>query len=469
MRMAALSALVAALVTAPFFLRNLSWYGTPLGVHRAEDGGQQANAAVTPGIVASNVIRGAAQHLAAPALEWNRGLENAVGRLHEWLGVLPHDPRSTCWVTTFAVVYGPAQETLAGAPWHLLLIVFAVLAVLWRAEMKEWRWLAWVCLAMGLGYCAVVKWQPWAPRLQQPVFAVGIVLVAGGIGLLPAKRRSVGLWSVAFIGLAAWWPSREAEARLLWTEPTIFSTPREATSYRYLKYLQERDISLADIVKASGARDVMIVTVHDIPYLLMRRLQREVPGAHFWGAPKSDASRDPDAILPLELLHSLSLYHQSANGVRYRLVGDFIGDGVYLPESRVRELGWRSRLPAFAGWTSHVGLAFRVNETGVSGLPKAWREMSERHAELSFPGWGAPLRLDASVLKAFPGRDRLELVINGRVLETIELPDDAAAVRFSLWLPVVSGANRLELRRSNVDAGPIRFTRITLNDAAEER
>ncbi len=467
-RMVVVTASIAVLITAPFFMRNLNWYGTPLGVHRAEDGGQQANTAFTPGIVVSNVIRDTAQHLAGPAW-WNRDLEDAVKRVHGWMGVLVSDPRSTCWVTTFALVYGPTQETLAGAPWHFVLIVITVFMVLSWARMKDWRWLAWVCVTMGLGYCIAVKWQPWAPRLQQPAFVVGIILVAAAVDLLPKRIRSGTMWAVALLGLGAWWPSREADARPLWTEPTIFTTERETMSYRYLRYLQERDTALAEIVRVSGVRDVMMVSVHDIPYLVMRRLQRESPTVHFHGAPASDAAHDPDAILPLELLHPLGLYHQLANGVRYRLVGDSVGDGIYLQESRVHELGWVNRLPAFAGWTSHVGLAFRVNETGVNGGPKAWREMSDRHAELCFPGWGVPLRLDASVIKRTVGRDSLELVINGRVLQRIELPEYAAEVGFSVWLPVVNGSNRLELRRPDEAAGSLQFTRITLNDKGDVR
>lgn len=62
-RVLAPAGLVALLLIAPFHLRNLEWYGTPLGVHRAEDGGAQ-------GAVDWTIADGLAPDLAER--EWQR-------------------------------------------------------------------------------------------------------------------------------------------------------------------------------------------------------------------------------------------------------------------------------------------------------------------------------------------------------------------------------------------------------------
>src|SRR6185436_6701780 len=103
---------------------NLAWYGTPLGIHRPEDGGGQSNEAVTPALVASNALRNASLHLSLPWPAWNAGLDRAVRTAHAALGVSPDDPRNTLWtaVLRFSVGWEPAAEAVAGAPAHFALI-----------------------------------------------------------------------------------------------------------------------------------------------------------------------------------------------------------------------------------------------------------------------------------------------------------------------------------------------------------
>jgi len=108
-------------------------------------------------------------------------------------------------------------------------------------QARKWRWLALSVGTMGLLYCMVVKWQPWGARLQLPVFVLGGLLVAGVTEALPGLRATVLIWIVGFLALLVWWPSREDKSRPLWTDPTIFSTSREANQYRYLPMLRERD------------------------------------------------------------------------------------------------------------------------------------------------------------------------------------------------------------------------------------
>lgn len=97
-----IAALMVMVVTAPFFIRNVGWYGPLLGQQVAENGGQQANTEITPAVVVSNALRNAALHLSSPWAGWNRVVDHAVRSAHAHIGMELNDPRCTYWTTTFA-------------------------------------------------------------------------------------------------------------------------------------------------------------------------------------------------------------------------------------------------------------------------------------------------------------------------------------------------------------------------------
>ena len=463
-RAAALAALAAVLLAAPFFARNLAWYGAPLGVQHAEDGGEQTNAAVTPAIIASNALRAAASHLAGPWSGWNAAVDRAVRAAHGWLGVPVDDPRSTLWILKFSVEWWPRAEMVAGAPWHLLLLGAAVLgAALWRGA-RDWRWLAAAVAAMALLYCAVVRWQLWGARLQLPGFVTGCVLAAGLMGALPPRWRGAALWTAAALGLLAWWPARETSARPLWTPPTLLETPRAMNSYRYHPEFMARDLALAGLVRAVGVHEVEVVALHDIAYPLMRRLQEAIPGVHFYGAPAADAAHDPPAIVVLRLGAPCALFQSLADGARYRLVGVGAGDGLYLPEARVRALGWERRLPAFAGWTLDENLPLTVDEPVVPTAPVSHRVMTAAVARVFFPGWSGRARIAGTVGTTTAGL-WLDLSVNGGAAARVELAAPGAH-DFELSLPCLPGPNTLELRRPPGPGPTLDFFRLTIDDGA---
>jgi hypothetical protein len=487
-RRAGLAALAAALLTAPFFARNLAWFGSPLGEQQAAEGGAQANAAVTPGVVASNVLRNATLHLSAPSPAWNAALDRGVRAAHGALGLDVDDRRDTLYLLRYAVTYEPRTENSAGAPWHFLLIAAAVAGALAggrSSAVADWRWLAWGVAAMALLLCAALRWQPWGARLQLPVFAAGCVLAAGaGAALLPARWRAAAGWGAALLGLAAWWPARETTARPLWTSPTVFSLPRELSSYRYRPELLPRDRGLAALAREAGARDVQIVSVHDSAYGLMRRLAAEIPDVHFYGAPAADQALTPDALVVLNVGEPLPLFYDGPGGARYRLTGAGAGDGLYLPEARVRALGWERRLPAFAGWTTQKNFPLRIAEPVDLAAPVSTRTLAVEPVTLTYPvAWpGGRARL-AGVVRA-PAADStpstssgqagspqatvaLELSVNGAPAGRVEFSPGEAPQSFEIWLPVRPGANTLELRRAPADGAPIVFTRLTIDDGAE--
>lgn len=459
--------LAALLLSAPFFWRNVAWYGTPLGEHRAEDGGHQQNEAWTPAIFVSNASRGATQHLAGPNEVWNAFLKRTVSRMHEGLGVSVDDKRSTCWGSVYDVVYTPGEETQAGAPWHFVLMVLVVPAVFFRKKTRDIRWLAWVALAMAVLYCVVLKWQPWAPRLQQPVFVTGVVLAVLAVGACGARVRRVACVVLALGGAIAWWPGRDLAARPLLSSPSIFTTDRETLAYRYLPLLRLRDEALLRIVRESGARDVAIWSVHDIPFLLMQKMRRELPDVRFYGAPMSDAKNKPDAIIQMGLLRPAGLYHEMGDGSRYRLVGDFAGDGIYLPEELVASRAWHERLPAFAGWIKHEGLRFHEETLPVIGSRQILRELDTKGAVVEFRSATDAVRVLAIVAKSDGGKYSLKLGLEGGQVAEVALPDEAGVYAFEHLVPCRPGLNRLRLDYTGTEA-PINFLRLQLNDAPAE-
>ena len=222
-----LAAGVLLLCIAPFHLRNLAYYGTPLGQHRAEDGGAQANTACTPALVVSNLLRHVTVHVLLPWPGWNDTWLAGVRAAHRFLDVDSADRRTTLWTLPFDPAYHPERESEAGAPAHFLvgfpvLVLVAVLPGLRRA-----RWCAAAVLLAALGLVLVLKWQPWLARLHQGLFFIGIAAVAAAWQSAIAKTWARWVLGTALILLVgAWWPGRETDGRRLWSAPSLFVASR---------------------------------------------------------------------------------------------------------------------------------------------------------------------------------------------------------------------------------------------------
>ena len=463
-RPVAVAALAAALLTLPFLARNLAWYGRPLGEHRAEDGGDQTVDAVTPALVLSNAVRNATVHLAGPWPEWNALLRRGTEALHGWLGVSVDDPRSTLWVLKYAVSYRPREEASAGAPWHFLAIAAALPLAFRRRGPAAARWLAAAVAVMALLFCAVLKWQAWGARLELPVFVTGSLLVAVVADGWSAHGRRCGLCLIGLLGLAAWWPSRETSVRPLWTAPTLFDLSRDANRYRYYPASQERDAGLVGLVQASGAREVAVISLHDITYPLLRALQQGVRGVHFYGAPAAGAERPPEAILVLNLTGPLALYYDWPGGGRYRLVGRALDVEAYLPLDRVRALGWERQLPAFAGWTRHEDLPMRTAGLPVPGQTGSVLVMSTPAAAVYFSAEGGRVRLAGTVRKTTATPEWLDLTINGAPAGRLGFVAKPGLHTFETWLPARAGQNRLEFHREAAPGTEMVFSRLVIDD-----
>ena len=286
------------------------------------------------------------------------------------------------------------------------------------------------------------------------------------IDVLSRTRSTVLYWSLGLLSLLAWWPSREVKRRPLWTAPTIFSVSREANQYRYLPTLQERDTRLVELLLAANVKSVAVVSTHDISYPLMRLMNREIPGVHFYGAPASDGSQGADAYARLDFLKPLPLYYTNAESMRFRLIGSGLGDGVYLPETKVHELEWMHQLPDFAGWLDSENIKMGAGVLKPDGSMVGNRFMPSGVGLIRFQTEGDRIYLSATYVKTDSSPEVLEFQTNGALTKRIELRPSIGFHQLELTLNCLPGINQVEIKHADGFEGELVFTKLLLNDVA---
>ncbi|OIQ88099.1 hypothetical protein GALL_300310 [mine drainage metagenome] len=395
---AALALACAVALPLPHALRNLAWYGTPLGIHKAEDGGAEACERLSAGTVVSNLLREAGDQFATPSPAANRLLLSAVLNLHHWLGLDPEDRKTTLWTTRYAIVWAPNVETLATDPVLVVLaLAAAALALLgWRridpAERALWPAFA----AMVVLFALAIKWQPWITRLELPSFLIAAALAARALDRLPP-------WAPVAAGLAAfavWIPAAETATRPLWTEPTLWQTTRWADYFRVSpadEAVTNRSVAL---IERARVHLLEIDNIHNAPYPAMRRLLDSDPvRIRFWGCLPQSRKVPPDAIWASANHRELPLWRTVPGArERYRAVGNAYPWVLYLPASRVGALASEA-LPAFIGWTASRGLG-GPRALYESPAPFYVREMEGPRVMAGFIADGGRQRLQFSLYAA---------------------------------------------------------------------
>ncbi|HLP25807.1 MAG TPA: hypothetical protein VK477_09030, partial [Acidobacteriota bacterium] len=464
------AALSCVVLMTPFFVRNQAWYGSPLGEHRAQEGGALLNEGLSPRLVVSNVLREATLHALTPVAAWNEAWLAAVRRAHTALNVSVDDPRTTLWITKFDPHYAPTAEMIAGAPAHFLigLPLLCGLVVVWqRGGDHPARWLAAFALLGGLAFCVALKWQPWATRLQLPLFALGVAAaVAGGETLIALRRCWFG-GAALVIGLVAWFPGADHDLRPLWTGPTIWTAPRESGYYLAQPFAAARDMSFVRLAQRADVRSVYLNNVHDVAYPLMRALRVAIPQIVFAGAPAGCLTSDPpDAVLVLSSGAPGALYRDFFGRTHWRLVGESEGDGFYLPRDRVIAAGLGDALPAFAGWDWAAGFS-TLDRVDVGQRMLEFRHLTQERAQILSAGYTTPLRLRIGAVNIAPQQQNLELEIRveGKPLTRCSMPPGWEEKVFTVELPASARPQMLEIvaldRATQVWA---RFTRIQIFD-----
>lgn len=121
---------VALIIVVPHAARNFGLYKTPFGpmTETGQVEYKYTNDSYSFSAFASNALRNVAIHLALPFDGFNNSVEKMILRLHTILRIDINDPKTTWIGTSFSVNYS-TNENLAGNPFHLLLIVVSILAL----------------------------------------------------------------------------------------------------------------------------------------------------------------------------------------------------------------------------------------------------------------------------------------------------------------------------------------------------
>ena len=233
-----LIAVVALALNLGHWLRNTNLYGAPLARQDGTSTSSYTNEVIGVAALFSNVIRNASLHASVPVgseqvrAQIGQQLAQWIERAHALIGIDASDPRTT-WqqVTTsesqqFRLEPFHVHEDIASNPLHLLLILYALVAICSRGALRRAPLLlyAGVLVAGFLLFCLVLKWQPWHSRLHLPLFVLWAPAVS--IALSRGWPRRIGHGAAAVLLVAALVLIGYNETRPLYGPRSIFPTER---------------------------------------------------------------------------------------------------------------------------------------------------------------------------------------------------------------------------------------------------
>lgn len=391
------AAAVAVLLSGGHYLRNLSWYGSPLG-HADSLDRDEMNHQYTPAAVASNLVRNLALELPTPGARVNQSLQGAVARFHRWIGQDVNDPRTSLVPAgaSYEISYQPNFDSLSSAGVQTLLCL-ALPFWMWtrRGSAGQASWLLLGFAVTGaLALAGAAKWQPWGARLQLPLFILALP-VFGALAVGPGGRMGAAGWLAGAAALGALVPSLNIYQRPLWGRPNIFADPREEIQYRFWPSIREPQRAVGDELLDPRIRCVRFAMEQmNWAYPVMRRLldERTEPPV-YWG---SRHSPDPDAVVAYPGDDTLPVaWAQPGTSEPYWAVGDTAPYLVYVRASLISAGAVPGGLPRFIGWSRSEGLEKVM--VGGGGRRFEGRLASGGPIRVFGPSGDRPLHLRAAV------------------------------------------------------------------------
>jgi len=279
--------IVVALVAlnGGFWARNQALFGTPFG--SPQETARYQNAAISPQILASNLIRDTALQVGLPdgPANW---MEELIVRVHGWLGIDVNDPRDTWRGTEFHVNALSRDEDLAGNPLAFgLLVVVGALVLVAPPLRRRSLWVLYLAglVAAFLLFAATLKWQPWHSRLELPLLVLaaplcGAVIGAGRVTLPPTLILVLAIAAVPWLGGNA--------TRPLVGSGSILVAPRLDLYFVKNPELEQPYLEAATLLRARGCRTVGFVAGEDAyEYPLWVVLGRDAQVVHVLPANES--------------------------------------------------------------------------------------------------------------------------------------------------------------------------------------
>lgn len=206
-------AALTLLLNAAFYARCQELCGNPLGItetivdREKNISGSVVNDTFTPKAILSNLIRNTATHFhMTPSVTVNLAVEDAVIRLHEFLGMDVNDRRTTwatqqfrCRANTNAPKNPGERRRFrsdegVSNPLHFLMIVVSLGVIVGRSSLRKREGLlgyALCCVAGFFLFCGYLKWQPFHSRLHMPFFVMSAPFVA--VALFGGNQNRIGI------------------------------------------------------------------------------------------------------------------------------------------------------------------------------------------------------------------------------------------------------------------------------------
>jgi hypothetical protein len=264
----ALGVVLVLILNLGYFSRNYESFGNFLG---PKDGPFKMSDFSVQGkssrVFLSNVARTVALHSNTPIYDSAPWINEQVSRLHGALGVDLSDPNTTLPGTTFGML-DPKRihEDLAGNGGHLALSVLVLVAVVTLAVLKRRGWFesSLAILATFIGFlllCFMVRWQPWASRLQLPLFMLAVPSCAALVAR--PLRGALGLACVVILVYAAWPYWFRNELRPLVGESSIISGEDLAERFYPQPFLYPEFKKIAKRIRKSGCYKIGTVRQED--------------------------------------------------------------------------------------------------------------------------------------------------------------------------------------------------------------
>lgn len=237
--------------------RNYDLYGSPLGPRQEGAGYGYVNDAVSPSILASNIIRNIGLHVGTPVDRINQHLDAVIETLHRLIGISASDPRTT-WRDTEFHALASLHEDAAGNPAHLLCIAACMLAC-FVAFAKDRTILRHVGMILGgaILFCLLFKWQPWHSRLHLPLFVVSAPIV--GLVLGRFRPHIADLVVTCLLIAALPWVLLNASRPLL-GQRSILTTARIEQYFANQPHLAQAYIDAARVVAERDCGRIGVVT-----------------------------------------------------------------------------------------------------------------------------------------------------------------------------------------------------------------
>ncbi len=248
-----------------YFLQNIYLYGSILGKH-IENGTEviYINEIINLQVIILNLIRNI--FLQIPFLFLVSPMQESLKFIGIILGIDFNDSRVTWSNSLLAikpVIY--PQEDIVSNPLHMLLII-VMSGLLLRKDLRKKINSKVKILLFFLGFsfilfCALLKWQPYHPRLHLPFLLIGTIL-----SVLVLSKLSVGkkiLNAAAILSV------------ILSFVLILFNVSRPYISYNFFyKYIQSFTLPLSSIPKS---------------FLLKPRIEQYFNARHYWYEPYSNA------------------------------------------------------------------------------------------------------------------------------------------------------------------------------------